>query len=360
MIKLTSRFLLIAIYFLSIQTLAWAKDENSVCLSEETIANSANDSFSAISFNPDNNQLAASTNNGLYLYNAENLNIEEILQPTDENHFGGSLVSWSPDSKKIAAYIDADKGIRVWNISTKQVINQLVSKNDSPLTAPTSMAWSPSGKYIALVGIEAPLQIWDVDQSKLIFEFDAQPKKRAYTDLPNLLAWSPNEDSLAFVNGSDISIWNVKNDKVGKAHTVSSGFSEAIGIDWSKQQQLAILEGGGYSIKVFDTQNWETKFLVLSELTLPYNPIALNWQNNDSILAVGTYTGQILLVDTKKDKIMKESSSYVAVKGFSNSLIQLDSSEDGKTIFSLNRDFMVFKWNMDLGCVIAIALPPLK
>ncbi|GHO97666.1 hypothetical protein KSF_077140 [Reticulibacter mediterranei] len=109
---------------------------------------------------------------------------------TISKHFGSGptetiTLSWSPDSKQIAASFE--NGIHIWDAATaKNVV--IYQGEDNPV-------WSPNGKYIAVVNGIGPgtVGILDAATGKLLYTYK-EPKGNIYD-----LAWSP--DSVYIASG---------------------------------------------------------------------------------------------------------------------------------------------------------------
>ena len=73
--------------------------------------------------------------------------------------------------------------------------------------APTSVAWSPDGKYIADMGMyDSIVHVWDVDKKKIVHTLPGGPSPYMHA-----IAWSPDGHFLAVRNGPNnamVSVWD--------------------------------------------------------------------------------------------------------------------------------------------------------
>lgn len=71
--------------------------------------------------------------------------------------FYPTSVAWSPDGRYIADTGILTNTIHVWDVNTRQAVQTL--QNVAPTAGMQALAWSPDGRY--LVGCGAGLRIWD-------------------------------------------------------------------------------------------------------------------------------------------------------------------------------------------------------
>jgi dipeptidyl aminopeptidase/acylaminoacyl peptidase len=103
--------------------------------------------------------------------------------------FGGSLLRWSPDGRRLAF---ANKTmVQILDL----VLQRPVLTYTGHVLLPTSIAWSPSGTYLASAGYDWTVQIWEAATGALRFLY------QGHSDAVNSIAWSP--DGTYLVSGSD-------------------------------------------------------------------------------------------------------------------------------------------------------------
>jgi len=122
---------------------------------------------------------------------------------------------------------------------------------------PTSVVWSPDGKYIATTGIHTQnVDIWDVAQRQLTI--------RAELGVPNSpsfhnLAWSPNGRHLAVCagwSGLSLRIWDTTTWQVSRDFNNDSGVQSCRSPVFSRDgRQLAV--GQETQISIFSTDSWQ-------------------------------------------------------------------------------------------------------
>jgi len=173
-------------------------------------------------FSPDGNRLATVGGDGaLRIWTvAENGSIAQLVKFEGHSKPGGNLspltgVAFAPDGRYLAA-VGADSVVRVWDIQTKSEVRGLRGHTDWV----TSVAFSPDGRYIATVGVE---------KDKVLRIFELPPLEVAggggHVQGVNAVAVSPN-GKIAATAGTDqtIKLWDLATGKevgtlIGNADT---------------------------------------------------------------------------------------------------------------------------------------------
>ena len=155
---------------------------------------------------------------------------------------------------------------------------------------PTSVVWSPDGRYIADTGILTPnIHVWDMKTKHIVQELTLNGQSDGYHDM----AWSPDGKYLAVGANTDSSyagVWDTKTWQIiAKIPVVrpkelgcqSPAFS-------SDSQYLAIATS--YNVYIFSTSNWElltfTDFKSLP-VGFAFNITQVSFKPNTDDLAIG-------------------------------------------------------------------------
>lgn len=264
----------------------------------------------AIAWSPDGTTLAAAEGTRIYLFDAKTARLLHIFSapsiafnegstsplafisvlPVNRRAGGApafSSITWSPDSKSLAAAFDGDAhDIFVWNLANGSLSKTLsdLSTNSIP-----SVNWSPNGSMLSAV----------------------------------LLAASP-----------EVSVWNTT------TWQVVQRFSNTTASNWSPDgKRLALVEtgpsqsfGDGKDVRIVDTQTWQT----LSTFAGPQGKTIQNahWSPDGSRLALET-----------EDII----SASAALQGTTTARISIWSVASGKQLFSFSDDQNVYQaaWSPD-------------
>src|SRR5262249_23925831 len=104
------------------------------------------------------------------------------------SRFGSSVLSWSPDAKRLAFA----------NKTTVQILDLALQKPVLTYTGhvytPLALAWSPSGTYLASGSGDRTVQVWEAATGTRRFLY------QGHTSIVNAVAWSP--DGAYLVSGS--------------------------------------------------------------------------------------------------------------------------------------------------------------
>jgi WD40 repeat protein len=160
--------------------------------------------------------------------------------PTVGNDYQAAItaLAWSPDSSLLAvAALRSGNGcvVQIWNVSQGLLVNSFESE-PSP-NGINSISWSSDGAYIASADGQT-VQAWEAFTSKVFF-------KRSITTATNV-AWSPRDPSrLAFVSDTTAQVWDVvKNAIIGQYANAANGV-----LTWSPDgNSLATANGSQVAI----------------------------------------------------------------------------------------------------------------
>jgi len=330
-----------------------AQSNSSLCLLPQELPEMEYLEVSAIDLSPDGKILAAATDGGIYLYLAETLELQTQLVPKDGLRFGGTALKWSPDGSLLAAYVSASVGIRIWDIRDGIILETLIAHDDNPLYPVSSIDWSHDGQYLASAGVDSPVRLWEIESKKLLWEYPSEHNLQ--TNLSNLVAWSPTENRLAVAESENIGLWSVDKD-VQEIEPTPIGLEDIIGVVWFSNDRLVAIGNDGISVNEFNIDNWANRLSIISEV----NILSLALLSDDSTFVGGTDIGDIVIGDLSGAKTGKTISGYKisTAMGYLNSIFDIMASPDGKTVFSINLGYAVYKWDIDAGCVLAVLILP--
>jgi WD40 repeat protein len=172
--------------------------------------------------------------------------IQTIVPPPRFPHLavqGGNnifIFAWSPDSQSLAGPT-IQCGLYIWNIHDGEISNTLLKETDKKFCFLGAIAWSPSGDRLAMI-MEDGLRIWETGTYSSAVLGDS-----AYE-----LAWSPDGQFIATVNGTGKRDFRIINARSGDIISLLDGFTDAV--SWSPDGAYIATHIGGFSAII-----WEVK-----------------------------------------------------------------------------------------------------
>jgi WD40 repeat protein len=140
----------------------------------------------AVAYSPDDSLLAVAASTKIRLYDATTHALLKTL--SDVNVV--SSISWSPDSHRLAAGLDAyDDNVRVWNVDTGAIAITFAGDEFGFIE---SVAYNPDGKSVASAsGYTGELRTWFVASGALLKLYDEETGTHGINpELP--LAYTPD------------------------------------------------------------------------------------------------------------------------------------------------------------------------
>ena len=260
-------------------------------------------SIRSLDFNPTGNLLAIGGSNNL---SVSLWNMNDVLQqPTyllKSDTPLGSSVAFSPDGKTLA-YVDVvNKAFVLWDIRNNSKIG-ILNDNYSFDNGPVGLTFSPDGKYLATIGFDDSIRLWDVSSLKQI-QIDQPP-----TTVPLLdVRFSPDGKLLASsILGNYVTFWDTKSKQILSTNLVG------------QDEDFA---------------------------TIAFNP-------DGKYLASGSFNGPIKIWDINNRALIGE------LNGHNDWVRDLVFTPDGKYLISVGADQRIIIWNMsiqfwkDTACKIA-------
>ena len=192
-------------------------------------------------------------------------------------------VQWSPDGSYLAG-VGADGLLKVWNVADGELVSE--SANSGRVL---SVAWSPISadrqQRVAAVGTQDDFIIFDPVNKKTVRRIVQYGWKTG-------LAWSPDGKQLAVSDKRSVSLWNTDD---GSFLGICDGPSTVIwDVDWSSSQNrfAALTEDGKICIWDAQAQTYLAKFAVHAR-----PPYCIRWSPDGRRLASTTRYGRIVFQD---------------------------------------------------------------
>lgn len=111
-----------------------------IALPEGAVARLGKGMISDVQFSPEGGLLAVATSIGVWLYDTQNYDEVALLKTTSAME----TIAFSPDGS-ILASAGRDKSIKLWDVSTRQLIDTFTGYTDEVF----SVAFSPDGTVLA-------------------------------------------------------------------------------------------------------------------------------------------------------------------------------------------------------------------
>lgn len=156
---------------------------------------------------------------------------------------GVTCVALSPDSRLVATGCE-DSGVRIWDISSGQMVHMLVG-HESPITG---VAFSPDGSMIVACAFDADALLWNVLNGQVIHVFEAQ--KYGLRDV----TFSPDGKYVAATSyDRAIRVWDVATGEMIAVLVGSAGWIEGLAFS-PDSKQIAISSSTGILIWDIDSE----------------------------------------------------------------------------------------------------------
>ncbi len=122
--------------------------------------------------------------------------------------FYPTSVVWSPDGKYIADTGILTPLIHIWNVKTKKIVKEL--SLDAQSDGYHAMAWSPDGRYLAVCANTDQIMagIWNVNTWKLVAKLPTQRTKEEGCQSP---VFTPNDQYLAIATIHNVYVYSINN-----------------------------------------------------------------------------------------------------------------------------------------------------
>jgi WD40 repeat protein len=349
------QFLMLVFLFASIQSISNAQreDEIYVCILnryQQILVNVIN----AITVNSEGTLLAISTPaDGVFLYDVETLELVSKLVVDRNNNFGGTAMAWKPSGSHLVSYINSEIGLVVWDLDNGEIDYTISIQDFDPIRPIESLAWSSSGRYIAFTGSFLPLWIWDTAQQEFTLRLEREEPHYTYLNLTNMVSWHPNQDILAFIDGSQIKLWDAQLENLTTIH-FSEDLTGVIGVDWSASGNLAINGGISQPIAIHNSKHLDNTAFILNVPTSIYHHevFAIEWSPDEAFIATGgdtaindnVFGGDIVVRNVYTGDIP------IILTGHQNRVFDIEWSSNGNYIFSISFDWDVFRWDIENEC----------
>ena len=249
-----------------------------------------NGSVNQVVWSQDDSTLVLATSKGLYLYDAEKLKKQSVLDP------GASILSTRlaiNDTLVVTGGSDAE--IRWWDMATQGYLGAF----SEHLLGVVRLDLPSFGNILATGSDDATVQVWDIST---LYNLGADSAQRLFTFRDPVtrvmdLDVSPDGQMLAAASQQHVHIWNPQSGTLQRIISQPVGWYTALA--FSPDNQVLTTAYDGRRLEFWNTLTWaRIKFIPLSEpvKALAYNPDGL-------LLAVGYEDGCIQIWDVRSKRL---------------------------------------------------------
>ena len=186
---------------------------------------------------------------------------------------------WSTDGNKLAMVTAAGE-VGLWQ---EGKIELLRSPTNYSLDC---LGFSTDGQWLAVAGQAGEMQIWRSHSGSFQL-FTTLNYDKAWIDS---LAWSPQQNLLAFAVNRQIEIWDADNQKTITSLDFQN--SSVFNLAWHPQGNLLAASGHG-GVKVWQSKDWQQKPYLLQ---VPGASLDCAWSSDGTYLASGNLDRTISLL----------------------------------------------------------------
>jgi len=243
----------------------------------------------------------------------------------------------APDGRLAATGHD-DGRIRVWEISTGELISDLRGLSDHIL----SLAWSPDGSKLASGSHDNTARVWDVKSGTSMLLIEGERPVSA-------LDWTQDGEFLAIGVGNELQIWNVVDDRIDKVKE-GDGESKIYDLDWIHGgERLAVAYEDG-SINIWSSAPMRLQEVLKGHENYVY---AVDWSSDGKRLSSAGFDGsfRIWLV-----KDIPPAAQLIVCEDILNTLYDIAWSPTGEYLATVNRHSLLELCHPD-SCESIVTLP---
>jgi WD40 repeat protein len=287
----------------------------------------------ALFFSPDGlSVISSSSDRTVKVWDRDPKPVTSILWT---NTTWSGTVTFSPDGKKLAT-ADVGQGVlSVFDVSAGSLITNLTQPSDQ--NAGASASFSPDGQWLALIGHDHRIRLWDASSFALRItltnSFD-----------PNSLSFSADGGILAVagIDGNDLAgitnrlaFWDLANKR--QLNMLQAAVPMAACVSFAHQHPLVAI---GYLDGAVRIWNYQTEQLVAGFTDQHRRVWKATFSPDDSWVAAGGQDGAVVFYDVRRQR------SYRSAADSSWWVLGLAFSPDGQTLASAEGDGTIRLWNV--------------
>lgn len=229
-------------------------------------------------------------------------------------------IAVSPDTRYFA--VAASTG--TWIYSFEQLDNGQLLRNTELSSA---VAWSPDGQSLAVVNGDE-----DSDQTVSLINVADSTLLRSWGDVGEVwdISWSPNGQYVASCSGSFVDIRSAATGDVVSDITEETDFAGTLA--WSPDSALIVSAGPNKTATVWDVATGEQLYSILEEDSNIWGT-TVSWSPDGKSIAIGSFDGKTLVWDVQARE-MRHDLSGSDEDWLADSINALSWSSDGSYLIS--------------------------
>lgn len=295
----------------------------------------------SVAFSPDGKIIASgSEDQTVKLWDAEN---GKLILTLIGHVKGAALVAFSPDGKMIASGSYEDKKVRLWDVQTGAMKQELSLGNQR------AEAFSADGKTMACTEGDFSLQLWDLNLGKAARKFTSNYSiigVALSTDGTIVAAgtatiiWS--QASIGTGGGrlpmlpGEIKVWNVQ---TGKSIRTLKGHKSGINcISFSPDNKIIASGSFDQTVKLWDVQTGKAILTLTGHSDVV---TSVTFSLDGKLIASGGWDNIINIYDISTGTLVR------SLKGHSDKVRSIAFSPDGKAIASGSNDKTLRLWRVN-------------